>query len=348
MRGQPPAASSAPAPRPVLCPQHNRATGPRPGIGRRPDPSRHTATRSAANPGRNGSVTAACQRRRNADHGPGDADVDPVATGLDVVAGLVDACAVRTPVRTVAVVGNAPVTPEPARSAAIDGAELVIRVDGFALDGPRGPPGSRDARRRGRRPVAAAGQPVGVRRLPLAAVPLQGAGRHVHRRRAAPPVVAGTSGWWRGPTGRSPGRCPRPSASRSSSRERPGAPACLVVRLSPVRVRVQRKIDAVVAVRTDPALQEVRDRAQRRRRRRTAGGAAGRARRAAPLPRGAVRRPLRRAAPGRRGGPRARGRPPRPARPVRRGGLRPRPPGPEAARLAAAPWPGTADGPDRL
>lgn len=60
----------------------------------------------------------------------------PGAGALTLVAGLVDAYAARTPVQTVAVVGNSPVPPDPARSAAIDAADLVIRVNGFALDGP--------------------------------------------------------------------------------------------------------------------------------------------------------------------------------------------------------------------
>ncbi len=37
-------------------------------------------------------------------------------------------------VRTVAVVGNAPMTPDPDRVAAVDGADLVVRVNGFRLD----------------------------------------------------------------------------------------------------------------------------------------------------------------------------------------------------------------------
>jgi hypothetical protein len=61
----------------------------------------------------------------------------PVTNGLELIAGLVDAYARRTPVDTVAVVGNAPVPPDPARSAAIDAADLVVRVNGFALDGPQ-------------------------------------------------------------------------------------------------------------------------------------------------------------------------------------------------------------------
>jgi hypothetical protein len=65
----------------------------------------------------------------------------PVTNGLEVVAGLVDAYAGRTPVETVAVVGNAPVSPDPERAAAIDAADLVFRVNGFALDGPRHPRG---------------------------------------------------------------------------------------------------------------------------------------------------------------------------------------------------------------
>ncbi len=65
----------------------------------------------------------------------------PGADALALVAGLVDAYAARTPVQTVAVVGNAPVPPDPERSAAIDAADLVLRVNGFALDGPQQPRG---------------------------------------------------------------------------------------------------------------------------------------------------------------------------------------------------------------
>jgi hypothetical protein len=41
---------------------------------------------------------------------------------------------------SIAVVGNAPMPPDPARAAAIDGADLVIRMTSFALDRPGEPP----------------------------------------------------------------------------------------------------------------------------------------------------------------------------------------------------------------
>lgn len=43
-------------------------------------------------------------------------------------------------VRTVAVVGNKPLTPSAERAAAIDGCDLVVRVNGFKLDDPTDPP----------------------------------------------------------------------------------------------------------------------------------------------------------------------------------------------------------------
>ncbi|WP_104524842.1 hypothetical protein [Blastococcus atacamensis] len=58
----------------------------------------------------------------------------PARSALDLVSGLVEAYAGRTPVETIAVVGNAPVSPDPERATAIDAADLVIRVNGFALD----------------------------------------------------------------------------------------------------------------------------------------------------------------------------------------------------------------------
>jgi hypothetical protein len=39
-------------------------------------------------------------------------------------------------IRSVAVVGNAPLAQDPARAAAVDACDLVVRVNGFALDGP--------------------------------------------------------------------------------------------------------------------------------------------------------------------------------------------------------------------
>lgn len=53
---------------------------------------------------------------------------------------LAEAYAVRTPVRRVAVVGNAPMEPSASRAAAIDGADLVIRANSFVTDRPGAPP----------------------------------------------------------------------------------------------------------------------------------------------------------------------------------------------------------------
>ena len=44
------------------------------------------------------------------------------------------------PVRSIAVVANAPLEPDPVRAAAIDDCDLVIRVNGFRLDEPDGAP----------------------------------------------------------------------------------------------------------------------------------------------------------------------------------------------------------------
>ncbi|WP_377644030.1 hypothetical protein [Oryzobacter terrae] len=46
------------------------------------------------------------------------------------------AYAARRPVRTIAVVGNAPLAPDAGRAATIDAADLVIRANAFVLDGP--------------------------------------------------------------------------------------------------------------------------------------------------------------------------------------------------------------------
>lgn len=59
---------------------------------------------------------------------------------IQALAELAEAYASRRPVRSVAVVGNAPMAPDADRAAAIDAADLVIRVNGFALDPVRGPP----------------------------------------------------------------------------------------------------------------------------------------------------------------------------------------------------------------
>jgi hypothetical protein len=53
---------------------------------------------------------------------------------------LLDAYADRPDPRSVAVVGNQPLTPDPDRAAAIDACELVIRVNGFVLDEPDNEP----------------------------------------------------------------------------------------------------------------------------------------------------------------------------------------------------------------
>jgi hypothetical protein len=59
-----------------------------------------------------------------------------LSPGLVALRQLAVAYAVRQPVRSVAVVGNAPMVPDEARAATIDGADLVIRVNSFVLDRP--------------------------------------------------------------------------------------------------------------------------------------------------------------------------------------------------------------------
>ena len=56
-----------------------------------------------------------------------------------VLVDLMSAYARSQSVRTVAVVGNAPLAPDSARAAAIDDCDLVVRVNGFALDDPGRP-----------------------------------------------------------------------------------------------------------------------------------------------------------------------------------------------------------------
>lgn len=56
-----------------------------------------------------------------------------------MLAGLLEVFASSQPVKTIAVVGNAPLEPDPARAATIDESDLVIRINGFALDMPDGP-----------------------------------------------------------------------------------------------------------------------------------------------------------------------------------------------------------------
>jgi len=53
---------------------------------------------------------------------------------------LMSAYARRSPVSSVAVVGNAPLPPDPDRAAAIDAADLVIRMNSFVMDVPGGAP----------------------------------------------------------------------------------------------------------------------------------------------------------------------------------------------------------------
>ena len=57
-----------------------------------------------------------------------------------VLSALLSAYARTSPPATIAVVGNAPVSPDAGRAAAIDGADLVIRMTSFGLDAPDGPP----------------------------------------------------------------------------------------------------------------------------------------------------------------------------------------------------------------
>jgi hypothetical protein len=59
---------------------------------------------------------------------------------LDLLRDLATAYARRRPVASVAVVGNAPVSPSDERASEIDACDLVVRVNGFALDDPDGPP----------------------------------------------------------------------------------------------------------------------------------------------------------------------------------------------------------------
>lgn len=53
---------------------------------------------------------------------------------------LLQAYADRPDPQSVAVVGNQPLEPDPARAEAIDSCDLVIRVNGFVCDEPGGPP----------------------------------------------------------------------------------------------------------------------------------------------------------------------------------------------------------------
>ncbi|WP_200958715.1 hypothetical protein [Nocardioides sp. Root190] len=63
----------------------------------------------------------------------------PDASRLGVLRDLVAAYARRTPVRTIAVVGNAPLVASDARADAIDACDLVVRVNSFTTDEPGEP-----------------------------------------------------------------------------------------------------------------------------------------------------------------------------------------------------------------
>ncbi|MGH3351061.1 MAG: hypothetical protein ACRDPS_10380 [Nocardioides sp.] len=62
-----------------------------------------------------------------------------VPEGLAYLRDLMEAYARRTPPRTVAALGNAPLDPSEERADAIDSADLIIRVNSFVLDEPGGP-----------------------------------------------------------------------------------------------------------------------------------------------------------------------------------------------------------------
>jgi len=70
---------------------------------------------------------------------PADLDASQQAQ-WDLLRSYIASYAERQPVRTVVVVGNAPLDPDPARAAEIDGADLVVRMNCLALDRPGAPP----------------------------------------------------------------------------------------------------------------------------------------------------------------------------------------------------------------
>lgn len=73
-------------------------------------------------------VTAATQRR------PYGGRVTEAERRRSRIRDLATTYARRDPVRSVAVVGNKPLHPSPDRAAAVDGCDLVVRVNGFRLD----------------------------------------------------------------------------------------------------------------------------------------------------------------------------------------------------------------------
>ncbi len=80
---------------------------------------------------------AARTRARGGQGAPGQG-MSP-AEGLRELRALASAYAARTPVSSVAVVGNAPLEPSEERASLIDGADLVIRMNSFVMDRPGAP-----------------------------------------------------------------------------------------------------------------------------------------------------------------------------------------------------------------
>jgi hypothetical protein len=60
--------------------------------------------------------------------------VETMSSTRDLLTDLLTAYARRRPVRSIVIVGNAPLSPCADRAAAIDGADLVVRTTSFALD----------------------------------------------------------------------------------------------------------------------------------------------------------------------------------------------------------------------
>lgn len=59
---------------------------------------------------------------------------------LEALRALADTYAERLPVRDVAVIGNAPLSADAGRAAAIDACDVVVRVNSFVVDHPGAPP----------------------------------------------------------------------------------------------------------------------------------------------------------------------------------------------------------------
>ena len=71
---------------------------------------------------------------------PGTSGGAAVVDGLHSLRALATTYAARSPVASVAVVGNAPLEPSAERAQAIDSADLVMRMNSFVLDRPGEPP----------------------------------------------------------------------------------------------------------------------------------------------------------------------------------------------------------------